>query len=205
VSGCSERLLITMRGSGAASTILSRAQLPEWWEGFRSLTEGSLRSDVVLTMTSGAAHVVALRHTFVLDGRPRRYETINSCTFRQGSIASWFSRPLDLHGYAEAWGIRLAPTTMTVRTGGPGGRAIGPRHRPQLRAQCSRRGRVPKGPPGCTAGRENARPTKHRGSGVLLDLYSEDEPSLGKWQSAEPSGPFPSQRSHSELVARTVV
>jgi ketosteroid isomerase-like protein len=118
VSGCSERLLITMRGSGAASTILSRAQLPEWWEGFRSLTEGSLRSDVVLTMTSGAAHVVALRHTFVLDGRPRRYETINSFTFRQGSIASWFSRPLDPHGYAEAWGIRPAPTTMPVRTGG---------------------------------------------------------------------------------------
>src|SRR5664279_3850184 len=115
--GCSDRMLITLRGTGTTSTILSRSEVPAWWEGLHSLADGSLSSHVVLTMTASVAQVVILRHTFVLEGRSRRYDTVNCCTLHQGTIAAWFSRPLDLADYAEAWGMRTTAPTRSARSG----------------------------------------------------------------------------------------
>ena len=103
--GCSDQLLITLRGTSSTTTTLAVHQLRAWWDGLRSLTGGTLGTEVVLAMTTGPSQLVVLRHTFFLDGTVRQYDTVNSCTFRDGLLVAWFSRPLDRREYAEAWGI----------------------------------------------------------------------------------------------------
>ena len=119
LSGCSESLLVTVWGTAPNSTVVSRAGLPAWYEGLRAITEGTLRSDVLLTLSVDIENVVILRHTFVLQGERRRYDTIGHCVVREGKLAAWFSRPSDPEEYANAWRNRAIsdPSEGGLRAG----------------------------------------------------------------------------------------
>jgi hypothetical protein len=51
--------------------------------------------------------VVLLRYSFERGQRMRSYETANLCTFRCGQLVAWFSYPLNVDEYSEAWGIGM--------------------------------------------------------------------------------------------------
>jgi hypothetical protein len=106
LAGCSEQLLITLWGSGALSTTISPPQLPLWWESFQGLAEGTLVTEVMLTLPDERSHMVILRHAFTRQARVRRFDTVNFCTFRDGALAAWFSKPLDREEYIQAWGLQ---------------------------------------------------------------------------------------------------
>jgi ketosteroid isomerase-like protein len=106
LAGCSEQLLITLWGTSPLSSTISPDQLPLWLEGFHQLAEGTLVTEVLLTLADEHSHVVIVRHLFTRNGRARKFDTVNFCTLRDGALASWFSRPLDHHEYVEAWGLQ---------------------------------------------------------------------------------------------------
>jgi ketosteroid isomerase-like protein len=106
LAGCSEQLLITLWGTSPLSSTISPDQLPLWLEGFHQLTEGTLVSEVLLTLADEHSHVVIVRHLFTRNGRARTFDTVNFCTLRDGALAAWFSRPLDHQEYVEAWGLQ---------------------------------------------------------------------------------------------------
>lgn len=108
LAGCSESLLLTVWGSATNSTLVSRTQFRAWYDGLRTVTDETLRSEVVFTLSLGIDNVVMLRHRFVLQGRPRQYDTVDHCIFRQGKLAAWFSRPHNVGEYTRAWSD-LAP------------------------------------------------------------------------------------------------
>ncbi len=108
LSGCSDQLLMTVRGSGALTSTVTADRLPLWWEGLHHLTDDTLETEVVLVVTEERSHVVVLRHLFSREGTHHRFDTVNFCTLRDGELAAWFSSPLDPAEYAEAWGLPRA-------------------------------------------------------------------------------------------------
>jgi hypothetical protein len=105
LAGCSDQLLVTVRGSGPLTSTVSPDRLPQWWRGFHHLTEHTLATEVLLVLTEVRSHVVILRHRFTRGGRERAFDTVNICTLRDGALAAWFSSPLDRQEYVEAWGL----------------------------------------------------------------------------------------------------
>lgn len=108
LDGCSDQLLMTVRGTSPLTDRVSPDRLPLWWEGLHSLTDGTLVTEVVLTLTEEISHVVVLRHRFRRAGQDRKFDTVNFCTLRDGALAAWFSSPLDRHEYVDAWGLPMA-------------------------------------------------------------------------------------------------
>lgn len=115
LSGCSEQLLVTFRGTSDAPTVFGRPDVASWWAGLKFLAGGPVTVDVALVMATGPSIVVVLGYSFVRDGRARRYETVNYCTLRHGALAAWFASPLERREYAEAWGVADA-SPATRRT-----------------------------------------------------------------------------------------
>jgi hypothetical protein len=70
-----------------------------------ALAGSTLETSVSLVLSGERENVVLLRYSFERDARMRSYETANLCTFRAGHLVAWFSYPLNLDEYAEAWGI----------------------------------------------------------------------------------------------------
>jgi hypothetical protein len=103
LSGCSERLFLTVWGTASSGTFVPRTELRAWHEGLQGMTLGTLRSEVLLTLSLGIENVVMLSHSFVLHGEHRRYDTVEHCVFSEGQLAAWFSRPSNSQQYAEAW------------------------------------------------------------------------------------------------------
>lgn len=103
LSGCSERLQLTVWGTASSATFVPRTQLGAWRDGLQGMTLGTLRSEVLLTLSFGIENVALLAHSFVLHGEHRRYETVEHCVFSEGKLTAWFSRPTSSREYAEAW------------------------------------------------------------------------------------------------------
>ncbi len=112
LAGCSDQLLITLWGTSPLSNTIPPALLATWWEGFHRLAEGTLVTEVVLTLPDERSHMVILRHRFTREGTVRGFDTVNFCTLRDGALASWFSRPLDRQEYVEAWGLHGVGSTQ---------------------------------------------------------------------------------------------
>jgi ketosteroid isomerase-like protein len=122
LAACSDQVLITVQGVSPMSSKISPGRFPLWWEGLQRLAEGTLVTRVVLTLTEDISHVVILRYNFTRAGEHHRFDTVNRCTFRDGALAAWFSRPLERREYLEAWGLPagLEPDRPPVRLGSPG-------------------------------------------------------------------------------------
>lgn len=106
LAGCAEQLLITLWGSSPMSSTVSRDQLSSWWQGFDRLTEGTLVTELLLTVPDERSYMVILRHRFTRGERCCRFDTVNICTLRDGVLVAWFSSPLDRQEYARAWGLQ---------------------------------------------------------------------------------------------------
>ena len=102
----SERLLITVWGSGSTPTHVPRAGLSQWFEARNALTDSGVRTRVLGTLDAAGTTVALMLHTLERQGRARSYESVDRWTFRGGKAVAWFSRPADPHAYADAWGLR---------------------------------------------------------------------------------------------------
>jgi ketosteroid isomerase-like protein len=109
LQGCTDDVSLTARGTGTRTTIVRREEIPDWFASMHALTDGTLGSSICLVLSVGHENIVILRHTFERDGVIRSYETVNFCTFRQQQLMAWFSHPLDIGTYAEAWGTTPVP------------------------------------------------------------------------------------------------
>jgi ketosteroid isomerase-like protein len=105
LAGCAPDLVLTVRGSGSMTTLVAKGDIASWYRSMHDLTGGSLRSEVFLEVTEGAAQVVLLRHSLRRGRVEYRYETVNRCTWRHDGLVSWFSHPLRSADYARAWGL----------------------------------------------------------------------------------------------------
>jgi hypothetical protein len=102
----SERLLITVWGSGSTPTHVPRAGLTQWFEARDALTDGGVSTRVLGTLDAAGTTVALMLHSLERQGRARSYESVDRWTFRAGKAVAWFSRPVDPGEYAEAWGLR---------------------------------------------------------------------------------------------------
>jgi ketosteroid isomerase-like protein len=107
LAGCANDLVLTVRGSGAMTTMVAKAQISSWYRSMQELAGASFHSDVCLVLADDPTQVVLLRHALTRDRVEYQYETVNRCTFRHGDLASWFSHPVRSSDYARAWGIQL--------------------------------------------------------------------------------------------------
>jgi len=104
LAGCCEDLLLTVRGSGSLTTLVAKADIASWYASMVELA-GTLRSEVGMVLSEDRTQIVLLRHALIRGGAEHHYETVNRCTFRDGSLASWFSHPVRAEEYARAWGL----------------------------------------------------------------------------------------------------
>lgn len=104
LAGCSDDMVLTVRGSGPRATLVAKAGIASWYRSMQELA-GVFRSEVGLVVTEDRTQVVLLRHSLERGGVEYRYETVNRCTFRGGALASWFSHPVRPDDYARAWGL----------------------------------------------------------------------------------------------------
>jgi len=111
----SERLLITVWGSGSAPTRVPLAGLAQWFGARDALTDEGVRTRVLGTLDAAGTTVALLLHSLERQGRTRSYESVDRWTFRSGKAVAWFSRPVDPHQYADAWGLRRPDGVHTVR------------------------------------------------------------------------------------------
>jgi hypothetical protein len=102
----SERLLITVWGSGSTPTHVPRAGLTQWFEARDALTDGGVRTRILGTLDAAGTTVALMLHSLERQGQARSYESVDRWTFRGGKAVAWFSRPVDPHEYADAWGVR---------------------------------------------------------------------------------------------------
>ncbi len=107
VAGCADDLVLTVRGSGAMTTMVAKDRLASWYQSMQELAGASFHSDVCLVLADDRTQVVLLRHGLIRERVEYQYETVNRCTFRHDELASWFSHPVRPSDYARAWGIHL--------------------------------------------------------------------------------------------------
>jgi hypothetical protein len=112
----SEDLLITVWGSGSAPTRVPRAGLAQWIRARDALTDGGVRTRVLGTLDAAGTTVALLVHLLERQGRARSYESVDRWTFRAGKAVAWFSRPVDPHQYADAWGLQRPKGAHSVHS-----------------------------------------------------------------------------------------
>jgi ketosteroid isomerase-like protein len=104
--GCSSpRLFIAIRGSDPIATRVPTTSLAQWFCARDALTDAGVQTQVVASLERGNTTVTWLRHSLSRGGQRYSYETVDRWTFRSGWAVAWFSRPIDQHEYACAWGV----------------------------------------------------------------------------------------------------
>ena len=103
MSGCTDDLAVTVRGSSPVPMILRRSDIPDWYGSLQALSPTSLRSTVEVVRVDEATATVILRHSFARNGIDYRLEMVNLLGFRNGLLSEWSSTPLDLSEYSRAW------------------------------------------------------------------------------------------------------
>jgi ketosteroid isomerase-like protein len=105
LGSCADDMSLTARGTSPRTTIVPKGEIVNWHQSMEALAGGTLQTSVSLVLSGQRENVVLLRYSFERGQRTRSYETANLCTFRSGRLVAWFSYPLNLDEYAEAWGI----------------------------------------------------------------------------------------------------
>jgi ketosteroid isomerase-like protein len=106
LTGCSDDLVLNVRGSGGLATIVPRAQISEWHEATKQLAGGAFRSSVCFILAEEHERIVVLTHLIDRNGVTFRYETVNHCTLREDLLSVWFSYPMNVTDYARAWDLQ---------------------------------------------------------------------------------------------------
>jgi ketosteroid isomerase-like protein len=109
MAGCTDDLVVTVRGSSPTPMILQRSDIPDWYGSLQALSPTSLRSSVEVAQVDGERATVMVRHEFARNGIDYRLEMVNLVSFREGLLATWSSYPLDLPEYARAWRMHDLP------------------------------------------------------------------------------------------------
>jgi hypothetical protein len=104
---CADDMSLTARGTSARTTIVPRREIVNWHRSMEALAGGTLQTSVSLVLADKRENVALLRYSFERGQRVRSYETANLCTFRSGQLVAWFSYPLNLDEYADAWGLGM--------------------------------------------------------------------------------------------------
>jgi hypothetical protein len=118
LAGCASEMTLTARGVVDSSVIVRRRDVAAWYDGFDTLTGGTLRTAIESVVADAVRAVVVLRHDFVREGVARSYRTINFCTLRDDLLLAWFCHPATRASYAEAWGL-VVPDDGRDRTAVP--------------------------------------------------------------------------------------
>jgi hypothetical protein len=105
LAGCSDDLILNVRGSARAATMIPKDRISEWHRSAQDVAGGRMRSSVCFILTTGPAKIVVLTHVIDRNGESYRYESVNHCTLRGGLLAGWFSYPMDATDYAKAWDL----------------------------------------------------------------------------------------------------
>jgi hypothetical protein len=104
--GCSlPRLFIAIWGSDPIATRVPSTGLAQWFCARDALTDEGVQTRIMASLERGNTTVTWLRHSLSREGHRYTYETVDRWTFRSGHAVAWFSRPLDRHAYARAWGV----------------------------------------------------------------------------------------------------
>jgi hypothetical protein len=106
--GCTDDLVLNVRGSARLATIVPRDQISEWHRSTQQLAGGAFRSSVCFILVRECVGIVVLTHMIDRHGVTFRYESVNHCTLRGDLLAAWFSYPMNAADYAEAWDLRHA-------------------------------------------------------------------------------------------------
>jgi hypothetical protein len=109
LAGCSEDLVLNVRGSAGLATIVPKSQIAQWHHSTQQLAGGAFHSSVCFVLIGESAGIVVLTHTIDRNGVTFRYETVNHCTLRDDLLSAWFSYPMIVAAYAEAWGLPRTP------------------------------------------------------------------------------------------------
>jgi ketosteroid isomerase-like protein len=118
--GCSSpRLFIAIRGSDPIATRVPSTSLAQWFYARDALTDAGVQTHIVASLERGNTTVTWLRHSLSREGQQYSYETVDRWTFRSGRAVAWFSRPIDQHEYACAWGV-ACPIQTHSACGFPG-------------------------------------------------------------------------------------
>jgi ketosteroid isomerase-like protein len=108
LAGCADNLVLNVHGSARLATLVPKAQISQWLHSTQQLAGGTFRSSICFILVTEHAGIVVLTHMIDRNGVRFRYETVNHCTLRDDLLAGWFSRPMDVSDYAEAWGLPRA-------------------------------------------------------------------------------------------------
>jgi hypothetical protein len=106
LAGCTDDLVLNVRGSARLTTPVPRARISQWHRSKQQLAGGAFHSSVCFILITENVGIVVLTHSIDRDGVIFRYETVNHCTLRGDLLASWFSHPMNAADYAEAWGLQ---------------------------------------------------------------------------------------------------
>jgi ketosteroid isomerase-like protein len=99
------RLFIAIWGSDPIATRVPSTGLAQWFCARDALTDEGVQTRIMASLERGNTTVTWLRHSLSREGHRYSYETVDRWTFRSGRAVAWFSRPLDRHAYACAWGL----------------------------------------------------------------------------------------------------
>lgn len=116
LDGCTEDLILNVRGSRGLAILVPRTQIAQWHQAKRDLAGGAFHSSVCFILLTEHEEVVVLTHRVDRGGVTHRYETVNHCTLREGLLASWFHLPMNAFDYARAWDLEPASERVALRS-----------------------------------------------------------------------------------------
>jgi hypothetical protein len=103
LAGCSDRIVVTARGSSPIATTLTKADIADWYGSLQALSPTSLQSSVEVVGVEGNKATVILRHSFGRNGIAYNLEMMNLVESHEGLLVEWSSYPLNLSEYSRAW------------------------------------------------------------------------------------------------------
>ena len=112
LAGCADDLVVNVRGSAQLATTIGKSNVADWHRSTQQLAGDAFRSSVCFVLVTEHEEIVVLTHVIDRNGLSFRYETVNHCTLREGLLASWFSYPMDVAAYTDAWGLRRPAETQ---------------------------------------------------------------------------------------------
>jgi ketosteroid isomerase-like protein len=116
LAGCTDDLVLNVRGSAGLATLVPRAQIAQWHQAERNLAGGAFDSSLCFIFVTEHEGVVVLTHRIDRDGVTYRYETLNHCTLRDGLLAAWFNLPMNAAHYARAWDLEPLSERAALRS-----------------------------------------------------------------------------------------
>jgi ketosteroid isomerase-like protein len=107
LAGCTEDLVLNVRGSARMATSVPREQIARWHRSKKHLAGGNFRSSVCFVLVTEHEAIVVLTHLIDRSGVTYRYETANHCTLQEDFLLrAWFNYPIDASDYALAWDLQ---------------------------------------------------------------------------------------------------